>query len=45
MITKAPKACNKAYENALARISKIDEFWDDKSIKDIYRDKIKEFKF
>lgn len=45
MITKASKVCNKAYENALARISKIDEFWNDKSIKDIYRDKIKEFKF
>lgn len=45
MITKASKVCNKAYENALARISKIDEFGDDKSIKDIYRNKIKEFKF
>ena len=45
MMAKGSKAWYEVYEDSIARISKIDEFWDDKSIKDIYCDKIQGFKF
>jgi len=48
MMAKGSKAWYEIYEDSIAKISDIDGFWDNKSIKDVYNTcnySIKEFKF
>jgi len=45
MMAKGSKAWYEMYAYSISRISKIDDFWDDESIKRIYRSKIDELIF